>query len=66
MAAEAAIKEAASFFKITLREKQERVIRYFTDWNDVFVNLPTGFGKSFCYMMLPVHHYTCYSIAGVT
>ena len=37
----------------TLKEEQERVIIAFVNGHDVFVCLPTGFGKSLCYFCLP-------------
>ena len=38
---------------ITLKEEQTRAIRSVYDGNDVFLWLPTGFGKSVCYEVLP-------------
>ena len=35
---------------ITLKERQRQAV----DGNDVFVTMLTGYGKSYCYMLLPV------------
>ena len=37
-----------------LKTKQEEVVVNFLEGNDVFVVLPTGYGKRLCYMCLPV------------
>ena len=37
-----------------LKREQVLAIRKFVEGNDVFVNLPTGFGKTLCYTCLPV------------
>ena len=37
----------------TLKEKQKEVITAFLMGNDVFACLPTGYGKSVCYAILP-------------
>ena len=34
-----------------LKPLQSEVIRSFTERNDVFVSLPTGYGKSFFYLL---------------
>ena len=49
----AAVYEEAGF---TLKKEQlqEKVIVAFTQGHDVFVALPTGFGKSLCYCCLPL------------
>ena len=36
----------------TLKEEQKKVILNFIDGRDVFVCLPTGFGKSICFILL--------------
>ena len=54
-ALEEAFIRAASFFKILeLNAHQKRAIQAIVvDKKDVFVNLPTGFGKSLIYQALP-------------
>ena len=51
---EAALQSALQLlgFK-ALKEHQKQVITKFVLGSDVFVNLPTGSGKSLCYWMLP-------------
>ena len=49
----AAVHEAAATLGFTLKKEQEKVIVAFTQGHDVFVALPTGFGKSLCYCCLP-------------
>ena len=46
-------KAAASLGYPLLREEQELAILSFVSGNDVFVSLPTGYGKSLCYAVLP-------------
>ena len=53
---ELAVKEAASRLNISLKPEQKEVLMEFVCGNDVFVCLPTGYGKSLCYMLLPVVH----------
>ena len=38
----------------SLKPEQEKVISSFLEGKDMFVNLPTGFGKSLCYAILPL------------
>ena len=45
----AAVHEAAATLGFMLKKEQEKVIVAFTQAHDVFVALPTGFGKSLCY-----------------
>ena len=36
-----------------MKQEQEQAIASFVSGNDVFVALPTGFGKSLCFVLLP-------------
>ena len=38
---------------LALKEEQRIAVRHIFDGNDIFVWLPTGFGKSICYECLP-------------
>ena len=38
----------------TLKDQQRQAIQLFSQGSDVFVCLPTGFGKSLCYALLPL------------
>ena len=52
---EAAVKEASSLLSYSsLKEEQLCSIKAFIDGRDVFVILPTGFGKSVCFTCLPL------------
>lgn len=48
-----AITESAAVFKFALKEKQIEAISSFIEGNDTFVSLPTGYGKSVIYAILP-------------
>ena len=53
MELEAAIDSAAEAVGVTaLKSLQREAIRAFASGNDVFVSLPTGYGKSFCFALL--------------
>ena len=48
------IAEAASLYGYAnLKVEQKRVLKSFVEGRDVFVSLPTGYGKSLCYALLP-------------
>ena len=47
------ISHAASSLGYELKKQQEKSIYHFVKGKDVFVSLPTGFGKSLCYTLLP-------------
>ena len=50
-----AFEEVKNWFQIeTLLPEQEEGIRAFIEKGDVFINLPTGFGKSLVYQSLPI------------
>ena len=52
---EAALKAAAARLGVAeLKDKQREAIKSFVSGKDVFVALPTGYGKSLCYQILPV------------
>ena len=41
-------------FDFALKAEQENVVHHLIKGNDVFALLPTGFGKSMCYIMMPL------------
>ncbi len=47
-------KAAHSLGYSSLKKEQEEAIAAFISGNDVFVSLPTGYGKSLCFALLPV------------
>ena len=49
----AASRAARALHYCELREKQAEVLEKFVSGHDVFVVLPTGYGKSLCYACLP-------------
>ena len=49
-----AIREASAEIGVALKEKQQEALLYFCRGRDVFVSLPTGYGKSMIYGILPV------------
>ena len=55
MDVETAIKEAMNAIGLTeLKEKQKEAITMFVQGHDTFVVLPTGYGKSIIYGILPL------------
>ena len=44
---------ARSLGYVSLKSEQKAVIKDFVTGNDVFAVLPTGYGKSLCYVCLP-------------
>ena len=48
-----AVLESAPIYNVQLKEKQIEAITSFVEGHDVFVSLPTGFGKSTIYAILP-------------
>ena len=54
-ALEDALRFACSVVGISqLKSQQKEAIQAFAQGHDVFVSLPTGFGKSLCYALLPL------------
>ena len=52
---EAAIASSCAMMGVAeLKEKQKDAIKSFVEGNDVLVILPTGYGKSLCFALLPL------------
>ena len=49
-----AILKGAEKLGVTLKDKQYESIKHFCRGKDVFVSLPTGYGKSIIYVILPL------------
>ena len=49
-----AVEVVAERYGVVLKDKQFEAIMYFINGNDVFVTLPTGYGKSLIYALLPM------------
>ena len=49
-----AVEEVSGYLEVTLKEKQREAIEGFCSGNDVFVSLPTGYGKSLIFAVLPL------------
>ena len=45
---------AASLGNTCLKDEQKKALHSFVSGKDVFVTLPTGYGKSLCYALLPI------------
>ena len=50
---DAIVKAATSLGYSRLKLEQEQAIGSFVSGNDVFVALPTGYGRSLCFVFLP-------------
>ena len=55
--------EAAAILGFTVKKKQEKAISAFAQGNDVFVALPTGFGKSLSCILLLLTTFEVYSFS---
>jgi ATP-dependent DNA helicase RecQ len=44
----------ASLGYTCLKDEQKKALHSFVSGKDVFVSLPTGYGKSLCYALLPI------------
>ena len=49
-----AIATAAKDYDVVLKDKQKEAVEVFMKGNDTFVSLPTGYGKSIIYAILPL------------
>jgi bloom syndrome protein len=49
-----AVDEASIKLGVTLKDKQREAIVTFMSGRDVFVSLPTGYGKSLIYGVMPL------------
>jgi len=47
-----ALSKAANSLGYSLKPEQRMSVQKFVNGNDVFVSLPTGYGKSLCYVAL--------------
>ena len=54
MELERAISEAGDELSFQLKPKQIAAVKAFVEGKDVFLSLPTGYGKSIIYAILPI------------
>jgi len=54
MEVDKAIEEVSKDIRIQLKDKQLEAIKHFCSGKDVFVSLPTGYGKSLIYGVIPL------------
>ena len=47
------VEQAATSVGYVLKQEQANAIKHFVIGNDVFISLPTGYGKSLCFLLLP-------------
>ncbi len=46
------VKQAATSVGYVLKQEQANAIKHFVIGNDGFLSLPTGYGKSLCFLLL--------------
>ena len=63
---EQVIEQVAKEFGFALKTEQKGAIASFIQGNDVFCCLPTGFGKSLCYSLLPKIYDSIRNLAGTS
>ena len=54
------IADVSRHFEVVLKDKQVEAIETFVNGSDVFVALPTGYGKSLIYGLLPSQEFSLF------